>query len=211
MSGLIPLQRRVELLERRLAEANARFESLARMATFTGKRWCYWAKTSEEFNEEEESQYPTSGNVLPIEFVDPTFIPTAGAQALSLASRGSKTVGCTANGQWLLPNELVMAIPIPPPPGTTGKGRWLLQPLQTYYWGLLEGPLSRLSQTTARIHRHDPAGTWTDSGFSQDVWEGRFLPDGSDPLPTRTWVRFEWKRKGWAVTNASCEPEPEEE
>ncbi len=201
----LTFERRLELLESSLHNLVNLQAAQDRLPQGVSKRWTYWALTSLPY----EGDYPgNGGNTFPIRFVDPTYTPTIGGQSLDAPVRSTtpRTVGRTTNGQWCAPGELVMATPIPPPPGTTDKGRWLITPQKTYYYGFLQGTLNRLSSTTVAVHTQSPAGTWNDISFALTVWDARFLATGVS-LPANTWVRFEWESVAWVVTNAGCEPE----
>lgn len=209
MTTPLTFERRIELLERDNRELRDLLLSDSRMPQGRGKRWNYWGVTFEK----EGETYPGDGaNTFRFRFVDLEYIKAEGTKTLTRHYRKAAdteethSVGRTANGQWCLPDELVMISPLPPPPGTTDKGRWLITPQKNYYYGFLQGSLGRLSSTTAKVYKQDPAGTWTDTGFEQTVWDARFL-GVSDTLAANTWVRFEWESVAWVVTNAACAPE----
>lgn len=206
-------ERRLEWLERRTRDLEQIVLAMSRQPQGFAKRWTYWAQTVLP-SEGSEEEYPgDGGDTFPITFVDPTYHRAIGTRTLTLPLRKTgdyQSVGRTTNGQWCLPGELVLASPIPPPPNTEGKGRWLIRPIKTYYYGFLYAPLGRLSSALANVYKQDPAGTWTDTGYQQTVWDGRFLAVG-DELPVNTWVRFEWETCSWVVTNAACQPEELEE
>lgn len=184
--------RRIELLERQQAEAAQQLRGqLGRQDVGTGKRWHYLARTVAIG----ESPYPgaTGDNTFGLVFLDREYTPTAGAQAVTDADRASthQAIGRTINGQWILEGELVEAIPAPPPPGTTDKGRWSIVPLRPYYWGVLSGTLAAGSSATVRIWSLNGSNAWVDSGFDQTVWDGT-LPAG-ESLASGTWVLLVWE------------------
>lgn len=199
MTTPLTFERRMELVERDERDLAELLAAQARNPQGLGKRWTHWALTTLPA----VGSYPGDGtNTFPIRFCEPTYTPTAGAQMLLAQPNSTQpvTVARTTNGQWCLPGEMVMASPIPPPHGTTGKGRWLITPVKTYYYGFLSEELTRLGSALVDVHVHGPAGTWTDTGYDQTVWDSGFLAAGQK-LPIGTWVRFEWSRVGWVVTH----------
>lgn len=198
-------ERRLELLEHHQRAMADLLSAEDRLPQGTGKRWTYWAVTSLPY----EGSYPgeDGDNTFPIRFIDPAYTPIAGAQAISpqLHSTFPRTVARTTNGQWCLPGELVMASPLPPPYGTTNKGRWLITPVKTYYYGKLNEPLTQLGSAVVSVYKQTPAGTWVDTLYDQTVWDSGFLGDG-ETLEANEWVRFEWETCAWVVTLTGVAP-----
>lgn len=199
----LPLDRRVEQLERQLATLTAPLVSQDRLPQGLGKRWAYWGVTSLPYT----GTYPGDGsNTFPFKFVDPTYTPTAGARSLTAPVRTSirRFIGRSTNGQWIPPGELVMVSPLPPPPGTTGKGRWLITPSKTYYEGYLLTDLYPGGTALASVYRQTSPGAWTNLGYPQTVRDSGFLQYGHHGLRAGTWVRYEWETTAWVVTGPAC-------
>jgi hypothetical protein len=180
--------RRIELLERQQAAAAQQLRAqFGRQDVGAGKRWHYLARTVAIG----EETYPGDGaNTFGLVFLDREYTPTAGAQGVTDADRASahQAIGRTINGQWILEGELVEAIPSPPPPGTTDKGRWSIVPLRPYYWGKLSTTLNPGSSATVRVWKIDSGGTWVDTGFDQTVWDR-----AGSTIDTNTWICFAWE------------------
>lgn len=209
----LTFERRIELLELQIRQLIDILAADPRIPQGRGKRWTYWGVTFEK----EGETYPGDGsNTFRFRFVDLEYIKAEGNKTLTRHYRReadteeTHSVGRTTNGQWCLPDELVMITPIPPAPGTTDKGRWLITPQKTYYYGLLQGSLGRLSSTTVKVWKQTSGGTWEETTFEQTVYDAKFLKTGQT-LPANTWVRFEWESVCWVVTNAGCSPEAIEE
>lgn len=167
-------------------------------------------------------EYPTEdgANTFGLTFVDREFVPTQGiGETLDHdRSQEARAIGTTLNGQWVLEYDLVLAIPILPPPGTTGKGRWLIDPIKKHYWGKLRGNLARRGSAIADVWRivgddDLPAGKkWVDSGYTQLVWDRVLRED--IVFDADTWVKFSWEMGldvagRWIVEVAGCEPDLE--
>lgn len=210
----LTFERRIERLEAENRRLSDLLEADSRQPQGRGRRWNFWGVSWEKTGE----SYPGDGaNTFPFRFVDLEYTAAVGTQTLTPHFRTGEAsipkVGRTTNGQWIAPGELCMVSPLPPPPGTEDKGRWLITPQKTWYYGFLQGELGRLSSTSASVYKQDPAGTWTrilpsvaSPPLVLTVWDARFLDSGTS-LPAKTWVRFEWETVAWVVTNAGCAPE----
>lgn len=198
----VNLERRVEQLESRLAALAPFADALERQPQGTGKRWTYWGVTSLPYS----GSYPSDGtNTFPFRFTDPTFTPTAGQRTLTTPLKTSvrRFIGRSTNGQWIAPGELCMISPLPPPPGTTGKGRWLITPSKTYYEGFLLTDLAPGGSALASVYRQTVPGGWSNLGYVQTVRDSGFLQHGRG-LRAGTWVRYEWETTAWVVTGPAC-------
>lgn len=63
----------------------------AKLDTFLQVRWCITCLPKAE-DEEDEPEYPTSGNVFPIKFLDAHFTPTPGSGSLVKTERSEEAV-----------------------------------------------------------------------------------------------------------------------
>lgn len=201
-------QRRIEDLERRLAEQELQLRGLTgRGDEWKAPRWSYLARTTRVYGEE----YPFADgtNTFNIVFVDRQYTPAEGVQTVTNLDRSAnpQAIGTTVNGQWVIEDELVIALPAPPPPGSTGKGRWHLVPIKTYYWGILDAQLEFLEESLVSVYRRI-GGVWTNSQFKQTVRD-RLITDDSDFVAAGSWVKFSWDTDAWIVEAAACGP-PEE-
>lgn len=200
--------RRIELLEGQLADQKELIDGLiGRLDRAQGKRWAYLAKTASA------GYYPDDdgANTFGLTFLDRQYTAAEGIQAVTDVERsaGVQAIGTTINGQWVMEGETVLAIPAPPPPSTSGKGRWSIIPIRTYYWGKLLATLSRRSSANVAVWRLTTGG-WVDSTFTQKVWD-RLLEVGVE-LESDTWVKFSWEPsepgKGrWVVDVSGCSPD----
>jgi len=201
--------RRIEELERRFAEQEAIIAGL-RGRNDQGKapRWSYLARTTRVYG----GDYPTDAgtNTFNIVFVDRQFTPAEGVQTVTDLDRSAnpQAIGTTVNGQWVIEDELVIALPAPPPPGSTGKGRWHLIPIKTYYWGICDENLEFGDVADVSVYRR-VGGIWTNSTFKQPVRD-RLLTSGSTIVEAGTWVKFSWETDAWIVDAAACGPPKEE-
>lgn len=200
----LSLTRRLELLEQQVAAQDRVIAALERTARLRSERWAYLAQTCTVYG----SEYPEAAgaNTFGLTFLDRQYTAAEGAQTVAdvLRSSDRQAVGTTLNGQWVMEGEQVLVFPAPPPPGTTGKGRWCILPQKTYYWGKLKAALEARASAAVDVWRL-VGGTWEDSDFDQTVWD-RLLTGGVS-LEANTWVRFEWETSRWIVTSAGCEPE----
>lgn len=211
MSTPLSNTRRIEALERRLAEQNQLVRALlGRPARAQGKRWTFWAKTVPD--ESQEDPYPTAGANFPFKFFDREFTAVAGGVTKTDTMRSAEplAIGRTVNGQFLIPDSIVLAQFMPPPPNTTGKGCWHLVPIQTHYMARLNDPLGggattipgTPSASTASILRL-VGGQWTDTGY--DVTVKSFF---TSALNDNTRVRIDWEETDWVVNVAGCGADP---
>jgi hypothetical protein len=204
--------RRIELLERQLAAQERTIRGLlGRQPRGGGKRWAYLAKTIKV-----GSSYPVmttiSGATFGLQFLDREFTPAEFSGVITDKPRATKSqaFGRTINGQWVLEGEVVLAFPAPPPPGTTGKGRWWIQ-AQPYYYGKLVTALAANGTASMTVWRPTASG-WEATAHTIRVrdWFLRFARAGTT-LAAGTGLRVEWvqnpavaSQSCFAVTEASC-------
>lgn len=117
--------RRLEQLEA-LAVRQRQLLQGERPPKFGATRWVHLARTITT-----GGAYPAVGNTFGLQFIDREFTPAQGIQAATDAGRSgtSQAVGRTLDGRWLAEGTVVLAIPTPKVPGTSGKGRWQIMPL----------------------------------------------------------------------------------
>jgi hypothetical protein len=204
VNSLFDTTRRIEDLERRLAEQETTIAALAgRLDQMKGLRWAYLAKTTRVYGQ----NYPSADgtNTFNLVFVDRQYTPAEGVQTVTDFERSAnpQAIGTTVNGQWVLEDELVLAIPAPPPPGSTGKGRWHIVPFHNWYFGKLNEELTRLGDASMSVW--DDRGGWHDSGFDQTVHD-RLLPVGGNVDP-QTWGTAIWYFDRWIFFVSGCEPD----
>jgi hypothetical protein len=114
--------RRLEQLEATVARQQQLIESLrGREAIAASPRWLYVAKTIKV-----GGTYPTTGNTFGLQFLDREYTPTQGDRAVTDHTRSAtkQAIGRTFDGRYVSEGKVVIAFPAPPPPNTTGKGRW---------------------------------------------------------------------------------------
>jgi hypothetical protein len=142
------MQRRLEQLERQVARQQVELAGLiGRGPRGLGQRWVYLAQTIAPPG---GGSYPTTGNTFWLQFLDGEYTATAGTQTVTKRTRAAdgQVVGRTIFGQWVLPGEIVVAFPAPPPPNTTGKGVfWILAPFT--HVGKADGAIPKGSTTGA--------------------------------------------------------------
>lgn len=121
--------RRVEDLEARLARAEQQLRNQAgREPRQQGKRWLAPAITV--LDADDTPTYPdgaSNARTFKIKFLDRNFTPTAGVTTYSDTKRSAtfQAIAQAWPAHWVPPGTYGMAVFAPPPPGTTGKGKWL--------------------------------------------------------------------------------------
>jgi hypothetical protein len=134
-------------------------------------RWVYLAKT---IKGEEEATYPTSGNTFGLQFIDREFAPTEGSQTATDRTRSasSQAVGRTIDGSYIEEGIVVACAPAPPPPGTSGKGRWhiLTGSGTVIHRGITLEAMTKGSLIGSAVTRYLP-GTRTESTITDQVFD----------------------------------------
>lgn len=119
--------RRIEDLERRLAadELELRNQS-GRLPRQQGKRWQFLVQTVADAAD--VPTYPTSGDTFKARFLDIAWEGTPGLSAYTNVPRSANWQAVIKNvaGQHLPVGWIGLATFHPPPPGTTGKGKWIV-------------------------------------------------------------------------------------
>jgi hypothetical protein len=151
--------RRLEQLET-LAQRQRELLYAEREASFKATRWVHLAKTIRV-----GVNYPTSGNTFGLQFIDREFTPTQGVQAVTDHTRSAtkQAVGRTLDGRYLDEGTVVLAVPTPKVPDTSGKGRWCIMPLTPKFECFL-------GKTSGTISGYD-AGTGTNGSGSVARWK----------------------------------------
>jgi hypothetical protein len=209
--------RRIEQLEQRLAAQDLLIRGLiGREKRGTGKRWAYQAQTIRTDGAYPSGSYPTSGSTFALKFLDREFTATAGGAGTVTEHPRSATeqvVGRTINGQWVLEDERVLVFFQPPPPGTTGKGKWWIQ-AQPYYYGKLTTAMEPNESASMKVWYPTSTG-WAASNHVITVWDFflRFA-EGVVDLPIGTGLRVDWVQSPvtpansrFVVSESSCQEE----
>lgn len=119
-----PDVRRIEDLERDLAvqEEELRLQ-LGIHEVMQGKRWQFLVETVAGV-----SAYPASGDTFAVRFLDIAWDGTPGLSGYTPFPRAAawQAVVKNVSGEWLPQGTVALATFHPPPPGTTGKGKWIV-------------------------------------------------------------------------------------
>lgn len=119
--------RRIEDLERDLAALRADVrDQPGRQPRQQGKRWQFLVETVADADD--SPTYPASGDTFKVRFLDVAWDATAGLSSYTAAPRSTtwQTIAKNVPGAYLPEGTIALATFHPPPPGTTGKGKWIL-------------------------------------------------------------------------------------
>jgi hypothetical protein len=190
MTVPLAIIRRLEQLEALVAAQDRQIQSLlGRGPHAAGQRELYHVVTAAFPG---LGPYPATGNTFGIIFVDREFTALPGDRSVTEHPRSGlgMAIARTVNGSYLAEGRNAVAFHAPPPPGTTGKGKWWLLPPQQE--GILTGVLYEelLAGQFAQVDEIDfnPANARVYTGRRHVVWDLKMSDD--DSLPAETIIDY---------------------